>query len=40
MSYMEDEVNEWVEELNLMVDIAFSQPNAAYTVFTHGLTGR
>ena len=40
MSYMMDKVNEWVEELNILVDIAHSQPHAAYAAFTHGLTGK
>ena len=40
VSSMEDKVKEWVEELNLLVDIACSQPHAAYAAFTRSLTGR
>jgi len=31
-----DKVHQWLEELQLLVDVARSQPHAAYAAFTHG----
>ncbi len=36
-SYVKEKVQEWVEELDILTNIADSQPHAAYSILTHGL---
>ena len=33
-------VQEWAEEIEILSDIATTQPHAAYAAFTHGLSSR
>ena len=38
--YMEEKVNEWVKEVEVLADIAKTEPHAAYSAYTHGLQHR
>ena len=38
--YMQQKVEFWTQELNKLISIAFTQPHAAYTAFTHGLPSK
>ncbi len=38
--YVQSKVDQWAKELNTLVDIALTQPHAAYSALTHGLTSR
>jgi hypothetical protein len=38
--FIECKVKEWTEELQALVNIAKSQPQAAYSAFTHGITAK
>ena len=37
--YVRKHVDEWVNEVRCLSDIAQTQPHAAYSAFVHGLTG-
>ena len=39
-SFVTDNVLQWVEELEQLASIAHSQPHAAHTAFTHGMTSK
>ena len=38
--YMENKVEEWIDEIELLSNIAKSQPHAAFCAFTHGLSAK
>ena len=38
--FITEKVNQWKEELMLLMDIAKTQPHAAYAAFTHGYVHR
>ena len=38
--YVREKVATWVQEVNCLVQIAESQPHAAYAAFTHGLASK
>ena len=35
--YIEEKVTEWIEEIDVLSDVARTEPHAAYSAFTHGL---
>ena len=35
--YVEEKVSEWVKEMDVLSDMARTEPQAAYSAFTHGL---
>ena len=37
--HVTEKVNKWTEEVEQLATIALSQPQAAYSLLTHGLTG-
>ena len=39
-SYVQQKVPTWIDELDRLSSIAITQPHAAFTAFTHGLTSR
>ena len=39
-SYVQQKVTTWIDELDHLSSIAITQPHAAFTAFTHGLTSR
>ena len=39
-SYVQDRVSEWVKEVEKLSTFAVSQPHAAHSAFTHGVTSR
>ena len=38
--FMERKIQEWSEEVRTLSDFARTQPHAAYSAFTHGLSAR
>lgn len=38
--YVGDKVTEWIEEVNVLTDMARTEPHAAYSTYTHGLQHR
>ena len=36
-SFVSNKVNSWMEEINVLSDVALSQPHAALAAFTHGM---
>ena len=39
-SYVQQKVTTWIDELDRLSSIAITQPHAAFTAFTHGLTSK
>ena len=39
-SYVQDRVSDWVKEVEKLSTFAVSQPHAAHSAFTHGVTSR
>ena len=38
--FLENKVKEWKEEMETLINIAQSQPQAAYAAFTHGMMSK